>query len=135
MVLDILKRTTEGQAVLDFYRMNTFLDIKNRKRVVNLVIKEVVERKVNKYTALFHDITRQLLELFPNEKYVRIFVNLSDILNFIPIYIFQETYFVAHSGSQSARGALYYRYSNYTRQLRKEGLLAYKKQKPRYCIK
>lgn len=87
-----MKRTTEGQAVLDFYRMNTFLDIKNRKRVVNLVIKEVVERKVNKYTALFHDITRQLLELFPNEKYVCIFVNLSYILNFILIEIFNGNF-------------------------------------------
>ncbi|XP_073830777.1 uncharacterized protein [Musca autumnalis] len=115
VVLDILKRSTEGHAILEFYKINKFLDIKNRKRIVNLLIREVVERKVDKYTAIFHDMTQQLIELFPTEKY--------------------ETYFVAHSGSQSARGALYYRYSNYTRQLRKEGLLAYKKQKPRICVK
>ncbi|XP_013111118.2 uncharacterized protein LOC106089710 [Stomoxys calcitrans] len=115
VVLDILKRSTEGHNVIDFYKINKFLDIKNRKRLVNILIKEVVDRKVDKYTAIFHDMTRQIIEVFPNEKY--------------------ETYFVAHSGSQSARGALYYRYSNYTRQLRKEGLLAYKKQKLRTYLK
>ncbi|XP_075165526.1 uncharacterized protein LOC142237935 [Haematobia irritans] len=115
IVLDILKRSSDGQTVLEFYNNNKFLDIKNRKRLVNLLIREVVERRVDKYTAIFHDMTHQILELFPNEKY--------------------DTYFVAHSGSQSARGALYYRYSNYTRQLRKEGILAYKKQKSRIYFK
>ncbi|XP_058982474.1 uncharacterized protein LOC101889534 [Musca domestica] len=115
IVVDILKRYTEGQAILEFYKTNQFLDIKNRKRIVNILIREVVESKVAKYTAIFHDMARQLIELFPTEKY--------------------ETYFVPHSGSQSARGALYYRYSNYTRQLRKEGLLAYKKSKPRTVTK
>ncbi|XP_065354525.1 uncharacterized protein LOC135948995 isoform X2 [Calliphora vicina] len=110
-VLDILNSCTDGQTVLEFYKIHNFLDIKNRKRIVNLLIRNVVERKVEKYTAIFHDMTRQLLEIFPSEKY--------------------ETYFVPHSGPNSARGALYYRYSNYTRQLRKEGLLAYKKHKPK----
>lgn len=70
IVLEILQRSTEGQAILDFYKTNQFLDIKNRKRIVNLLIKDVVERKVDKYTAIFHDMTRQLLQLFPTEKYV-----------------------------------------------------------------
>ncbi|XP_037818882.1 uncharacterized protein LOC119608506 [Lucilia sericata] len=114
-VFDILNSCSDGQTVMEFYKIHNFLDIKNRKRVVNLLIRNVVERKVEKYTAIFHDMTRQLLELFPSEKY--------------------ETYFVPHNGPNSARGALYYRYSNYTRQLRKEGLLAYKKHKPKVYTK
>ncbi|KAM7363088.1 uncharacterized protein ACRADG_000140 [Cochliomyia hominivorax] len=114
-VLDILNKCTDGQTVLEFYKIHNFLDIKNRKRIVNLLIRNVVERKVDKYTAIFHDMTKQLLQLFPTEKY--------------------ETYFVPHNGPNSARGALYYRYSNYTRQLRKEGLLAYKKHKPKNHVK
>lgn len=68
--MEILNSCTDGQTVLEFYKIHNFLDIKNRKRIVNLLIRHVVERKVEKYTAIFHDMTRQILELFPSEKYV-----------------------------------------------------------------
>lgn len=55
---------------MEFYKVHNFLDVKNRKRIVNVLIRAVVERKVERYTAIFHDMTRQLLELFPTEKYV-----------------------------------------------------------------
>ena len=121
---------------MEFYKVHNFLDVKNRKRIVNVLIRAVVERKVDRYTAIFHDMTRQLLELFPTEKYVSFRFDEILKINILKYMIYlQETYFVPHNGPHSARGALYYRYSNYTRQLRKEGLLAYKKHKPKNYFK
>ncbi|CAD6991965.1 unnamed protein product [Ceratitis capitata] len=105
----VLNNSPEGKSAIAHYNNNKCLDMHYRKKVVRIVIGAALEKRMDMSINDFQAMNEQLLEIFPNES--------------------EDTFYVPRVGNTRARGMLYNKYINLSRNLRRNGLLEYKRQR------
>ncbi|XP_055855882.1 uncharacterized protein LOC129919076 isoform X2 [Episyrphus balteatus] len=99
-VSEILSNSPEGRQIIAYYEVNGGFDYCHRRRLVSVIINEVVRKNRWLVQDDFAKISRDIIQLFPRE----------DI----------TTYYTARNGLKNPKGCLYNKFLNLTRKLRQE---------------
>lgn len=105
-VSEILSNTPEGRQIIAYYEVHGGFDYSHRRRLVTVIINEVVRQNRWLVQDDFAKISNDIIQLFPRE----------DI----------ATYYTARNGLKNPKGCLYNKFLNLTRKLRQEGILQYR---------
>ncbi|XP_055907825.1 uncharacterized protein LOC129942780 isoform X2 [Eupeodes corollae] len=105
-VSEILSNSPEGQQIIAYYEVNGSFDYSHRRRLVTLLINEVVRQNKWLVQEDFAKISHDIIQMFPRE----------DV----------NTYYTARNGLKNPKGCLYNKFLNLTRKLRQEGILQYR---------